>query len=323
MDQYHRSVLLREAVDALNIRDAWYLDCTLGDGGHSIEIIKRGGKVVGIDVDPQALERVQRRFRNEENDENKLRLVKGNFRDIKNLIRTCFARSPVSPDFTARSQNLAFLADAKNVKQTDTASQKFAGAIFDLGVSSLQLESPERGFSFAKLGPLDMRMDPSLAVAALDLLNALSRKELYGLFKNLGEEKYSKRLADTLVSAREVRPIKNTLELAEIVEKVVGRREKIHPATRVFQALRIAVNDELGALQEGLDQVKDLIEKNGHIVVISFQSLEDRIVKNTFKQWEIMGLGKVLTKKPVVPDDLEIADNPRSRSAKMRVFEKL
>jgi len=291
MEGYHKSVLLREAVDALNVRDAWYLDCTLGDGGHSIEIIKRGGKVVGIDVDPQALERVQKRFKDGGISEDRYKLVQGNFRDAKNLIE----------------------------KQTELR-QKFAGAIFDLGVSSLQLESPERGFSFLKKGPLDMRMDPTLAVSALDLLNALSRKELYELFLKLGEEKYSWRLADALVSARQVKPVVNTLELARLIEKTVGRKDKIHPATKVFQALRIAVNDELRAFEEGLNQVKDLIEKNGYIVVISFHSLEDRIVKNTFKQWEFVGAGEVLTKKPLIPTEEEVTNNPRARSAKMRVF---
>lgn len=294
MQGYHRSVLLGETIDALNVRDAWYLDLTLGDGGHSVEIIKQGGKVIGADVDPQALERAQKRFKEEGIDSSKFRLVQGNFRDIKNLIQ-----------------------------QTDAADREFDGAIFDLGVSSLQLETPQRGFSFGKIGPLDMRMDPSLQVRALDLLNMLTRKELYELFNQLGEEKYSWRLADVVVRAREVRPFKTTTELAEVIARVVGGfrdvRGNIHPATKVFQALRMVVNDELGALKEGLDEVKSLIEKNGRIVVISFHSLEDRIVKNTFKQWEEMG-GQIITKKPVIPTDQEIAENPRSRSAKMRVF---
>lgn len=305
MEGYHKSVLLREVVNALDIRDAWYLDCTLGDGGHSIEVIKRGGKVVGIDVDPQALERVRNRFRDEGVDEDKFRLVQGNFRDIKNIVE----------------------------KQTELKDQQFAGAVFDLGVSSLQLESPERGFSFGKQGPLDMRMDPNLAVQALDLVNNLSRKELYGLFYRLGEEKYSWRLANALVSARQVRPFQTTIELSEFVERIVGGgRRKIpdyakasvgkHPATRVFQALRMAVNDELGALEEGLEQVKDLIEQDGRIAVISFHSLEDRIVKNKFKDWQVTGVGVALTKKPVIPSEEEIRENPRSRSAKMRVFKK-
>lgn len=300
MERYHKSVLLDEVMGALNPpaggRDAWYLDCTLGDGGHTIEIIKRGGKVVCIDVDPQALLRVQRRFETEEIDRNKWKLIVGNFRDLKNLIQ----------------------------KQTDTANLKFAGAIFDLGVSSLQLETPQRGFSFMHEGPLDMRMDPTLGVKALDLINAGGRKELNELFKRLGEEKYSKRLADALVRTREIGGrVETTKDLVRLVERVTGKNVgKIHPATRVFQALRIAVNDELAVLQEGLDQVIDLIEINGRIVVISFHSLEDRIVKSTFRDWEKEGLGQILTDKPIVPSAKEIFENPRSRSAKMRVFKK-
>lgn len=286
MEGYHSSVLLREAIDALEIRDAWYLDCTIGDGGHSIEIIRRGGKVVGIDADPQALKRVQKRFRDEGIGEDKFKLSLGNFRDIKNLIKT---------------------------------ETKFAGVLFDLGVSSLQLETPERGFSFMKEGPLDMRMDPGLQVQAKDLLQVLTRKELYGLFKSLGEEKYSWALADALVGARE---ITTTTELARFVERVVGRRGKIHPATKVFQALRIAVNDELGALSEALPQALEVTNKNGRIVVVSFHSLEDRVVKNFFKSWKSEGMGQVLTKKPMVPSKDEINANPKSRSAKMRIFQK-
>ena len=303
MQGYHKSVFLKEVLGALNLtrlrslgasagRDAWYLDATLGDGGHSIEVISRGGKVVGIDVDPQALRRVQKRFEDLGIDKSKYRLIQGNFRDLKNLI-----------------------------EQADTKDLKFAGAIFDLGVSSLQLENPERGFSFMKDGPLDMRMDPTLSVRALDLINAGGRKELYELFKNLGEEKYSWRLVDIIVSSRGI--IKNTRDLAGLIERVIGKKGKIHPATKIFQALRIAVNDELAALKEGLDQVRDLIEKNGDILVISFHSLEDRIVKNTFREWVDLGFGKVLTKKPVIPGMEEVNNNLRSRSAKMRVFKVL
>ena len=296
MEEYHRSVLLKEAVEALQVKkDSWFLDCTLGDGGHSLEILGQGGKVVGIDVDPQALERVKKRFKDEGIDESRFKLIQGNFRDIDNLI----------------------------IKQADTAKIIFAGAIFDLGVSSLQLETPSRGFSFGKLGPLDMRMDPGLGILALDLVNNLSGKEIYEIFKKLGEEKYSKRLVNALVRARQVKPFTTTLELADLIARTVGRKGKIHPATKVFQALRIVVNDELNALKEGLVKVKEKIQKNGQIVIISFHSLEDRIVKNAFKEWESGGEGQVLTKKPVVPSDLEIINNPRSRSAKMRVFEKI
>lgn len=291
MQGYHKSVLFDEILDTLKIRDAWYLDNTLGDGGHLIGIIKSGGKAVGIDVDPEALERVKQRLKEEGITEDKYRLILGNFRDIKNL-------------------------------QTELPLSKFNGAIFDLGVSSMQLETPLRGFSFAKAGPLDMRMDPSLGVKALDLVNNLSRKELCELFYKLGEEKFSKQLADAVVFAREIKPFTSTTELADVIaKKTRGGKEKIHPATRVFQALRIAVNDELGALEEGLKEVKDLIAKGGRIAVISFHSLEDRIVKNTFKEWKLQGLGEILTKKPIVPSEREIAENPRSRSAKLRVFE--
>lgn len=311
--EYHRPVLLKEAADVLipapwgAERDAWYLDATLGDGGHTIEIIKRGGKVIGIDQDPQALERAQKRFDSLGIEHDRYILIRGNFRDINNLILQMDPSTSLG------------------------ANQKFAGAIFDLGVSSMQLESPERGFSFQKSGPLDMRMDPGLQVKALDLVSALNKGELYELFSKLGEEKYSKKLADALVSAREVigyrlqgtgySGIRTTRDLADVVESVVGRKHgRIHPATRVFQALRIAVNDELNALKEGLDQVKDLIKNNDSILVISFHSLEDRIVKTTFRKWEFEGLGKVLTKKPIVPSEDEIGSNPRARSAKMRVF---
>lgn len=293
---YHKPVLLREVLEALAVQKGqWYLDCTLGDGGYSLGILKKGGKVLGADVDPQALERVVKRFENEGIEKSRFKLVRGNFRDIKNLLQ-----------------------------QMEQEDQKFAGAVFDLGVSSLQIESPERGFSFSKIGPLDMRMDPSLGVKALDLVNNLSRKELYGLFKNMGEEKYSWDLAAALVLARQVKPFTTASDLAELVVRTVGRRkQEVHPATRVFQALRIAVNDELDALQEGLGQVKDLIQKNGHIIVVSFHSLEDRIVKSNFRKWGMGDLGKVLTKKPIVPTEDEIKDNVRSRSAKMRIFKLL
>lgn len=294
MEGYHTSVLRKEVMQALGVApDKWYLDATLGDGGYSLEILKQGGKVVGIDVDPEAIKRTRARLEASGIRQQDYRLVQGNFRDIN--------------------------------KQAELANQKFNGAIFDLGVSSLQLMTPDRGFSFAKTGPLDMRMDPNLQVQALDLVKALTRKELDELFSKLGEEKYSKRLANAVVSAREVgKELNTTRDLSELVEKTVGKKKnKTHPATKIFQALRIAVNDELGALIDGLDGVKEKIFKNGHIVVISFHSLEDRIAKFTFRDWQKQGLGQVVTKKPVVPSEDEIRENPRSRSAKMRVFEVL
>ena len=287
MEGYHRSVLLKEVVEvliptplsqdglALAGRTDWYLDCTLGDGGHSLEILKLGGNVFGLDVDPKALERAEKRFKGA-GVLGQYKLIQGNFRDLKKII-----------------------------SQTDTEGLRFAGAIFDLGVSSLQLESPERGFSFMKEGLLDMRMDPNLQVRALDLVNGLNKGELYELFNKLGEEEFSRSLAEAVVRARGVRPLQTTNELAEIAKKIKGGREgKIHPATKIFQALRIAINDELSALKEGLEQVKDLI-KDGCICVISFHSLEDRIVKFTFREWEERNLGKAITKKPMLPKEIE------------------
>ncbi len=296
-DGYHPTVLLKEVLDALaqpkgGVRDALVLDATLGDGGHAKEILKRGGKVVGIDVDPQALIRVRQRFSDLGFGKERYKLILGNFRNLNIL-----------------------------VEQTEP-NLKFDGVLFDLGVSKYQLESPQRGFSFAKMGPLDMRMDPSLTVKALDLVNGLNKGELRELFSKLGEEKYSKRLADALVLARSVKRFESTTELSNLIEKTLGRREKIHPATRVFQAIRIAVNDELNALQETLPQSLEALKAGGLVLVISFHSLEDRIVKNTFKFWEHERRGEVLTKKPIVPTEEEIRENPRSRSAKLRIFKK-
>lgn len=305
MEGYHKSVLVREVLDALvsqggGIRDAWYLDATLGDGGHSLEILKRGGKVVAIDVDPQALVRVRQRFDSLGISNNRYRLILGNFRNLNSLV------SQTEPDL------------------------KFDSVLFDLGVSSLQLDNPQRGFSFSKGGPLDMRMDPSLEVKALDLVNGLNKGELNELFAKLGEEKFSKRLAGALVLARSVRKIETTSELANLIERTVGRRPAYakassgkHPATRVFQALRIAVNDELKVLEEALPQSLGVVKSGGNIVVISFHSLEDRIVKNVFKEWSIKGFGRTETEKPVIPSAEEVSKNPRSGSAKLRAFKKL
>lgn len=293
MQGYHKSVLLEEVLNyAVNLDKGWFLDCTLGDGGHSIEVLKRGGRVIGLDVDPKAIERTRLRFEAESINKSRYRLIRGNFRNLKNLI----------------------------LEQTETVEYKIENILFDLGVSSLQLDSPERGFSFAHAGPLDMRMDPDIKINALDLIKKLKKGELYELFVRLGEEKRAKRLADTVVFSSGV--IKQTTDLAGIIEKAVGRGGKIHPATKIFQALRISVNDELNALIEGLDQAVEVLDRGGRVLVISFHSLEDRIVKRTFEAWEEEGIGFILTKKPLIPSQLEIEDNYRSRSAKIRVFEK-
>lgn len=299
MENYHRPVLLREVLQGLHVEvGQWYLDATLGDGGHSSEILRLGGNIVGVDVDPEAIRRTKERFDNEGISKAKWKLVVGNSRNLKKLVE----------------------------------NQKFKGVLFDLGVSRLQLEESQRGFSFIREGPLDMRMDPGLSVSAQDLINGLNEGELYELFIRLGEEKYSRALACALVSTRKIGGrvqgigIRNTKELAELVEEVYRkhgiRNWKIHPATKVFQALRIAVNDELNALKEALPQALDVLEEKGTVVVISFHSLEDRIVKQMFREWVKKGSGKILTKKPVVPSSDEIMRNVRSRSAKMRMFQK-
>ncbi len=309
MDSYHQPVLFKQVITNVvgDKAAGWYIDGTLGDGGYAVEILRQGGKVVGIDVDPQALERAESRFKSLGIDSSNYRLIQGNFSDLKNLI----------------------------LQQTELKNLGFKGIILDLGVSSLQLDNPERGFSFSKNGPLDMRMDPELAVTAADLVNVLSRKELYELFYKLGEEKYSRGVADAIVRAREVSKFKTTEELAALVERVYNVRHvsssayrrhghrfsKIHPATKVFQALRIAVNDELGVLRDILPQIMDVMEGKSRIAIVAFHSLEDRIVKTTFKAWEEAGLGEIVTKKPITADDIEVEENPRSRSAKLRVFQ--
>ena len=286
MEGVHKPVLLKEVLEELKVKDGnWYIDATLGDGGHSLEILKAGGKVLGIDVDPEAIKRAGKRFEKEKILTERWELINGNFRDIRELVE----------------------------------NKKFAGVLFDLGVSSLQLEDPKRGFSFMREGPLDMRMDPSLAVTAADLLKVFKKGELSELFSNLGEEKRAWAMASALERSGEIR---TTSQLSKLAERVVSRkRSGIHPATRIFQALRIAVNDELNALKEALPQALEVVSEGGRILIISFHSLEDRIVKHTFREWEGQGLGMVATRKPISPSDDELKRNPRSRSAKMRVFQ--
>jgi 16S rRNA (cytosine1402-N4)-methyltransferase len=287
MNDYHKTVLLKEAIDYLNIdKGKIYVDATLGGGGHAAEIIKRGGIVLGIDGDEEALEFVKENFQFPISNF-QLRLAKGNKIVRENKIK------------------------------------KISGAIFDLGVSSHQLESAERGFSFMKEGPLDMRMDRDLSVKAEGLINILTEKELVELFEKYGEEGFARLIAKGIVKERKISPIKTTAELVEIVKRVVPKfKTDINPATKVFQALRIAINDELNSLRESLPKVYELLNNGGRISVITFHSLEDRIIKHQFKDWEDLGLGKVITKKPVTPSEEELRDNRRARSSKLRVFEK-
>lgn len=292
MENFHTPVLLREAIDFLRVKPGGkYIDATLGGGGHTEEILRRKGEVLGIDYDPEAIEHVKFKIQNSKFKVN-LTLVRGNFRDLKKI---------------ALSNNF----------------DKVSGIIFDLGVSTHQLLTPSRGFSFNTDAVLDMRMDPQLKVTAADLINGLGKGELYELFSKLGEEHNALAIAQAIVRTRALAPIKTCNELAQIVLRVRPRRghfDHTHPATRIFQALRIAVNDELNNLKEALPQAVELLAPEGRLVVVSFHSLEDRIVKEFFKEEKNLA---ILTKHPLRPSKQEIRDNPRSRAAKMRVAERI
>ncbi|HZE87045.1 MAG TPA: 16S rRNA (cytosine(1402)-N(4))-methyltransferase RsmH [Methylomirabilota bacterium] len=295
MSKYHISVLLQETLDLLHIqKNKKYIDATLGGGGHTQAILERGGKVLGIDFDQDALDFVKKELLiNKQEIRDELILAKGNFKDIDKLAS--------ENDFI-----------------------QVSGILFDLGISSHHVDSAERGFSFQKEAVLDMRMDQDLSVKAGDLINILTKGELYELFTKLGEERFARSISDSIIRARKISPIKTTTELATIINRSIPRKQTtINGATRVFQALRIAVNDELNNIREALPKALDLLEEKGRIAVISFHSLEDRIIKNQFKEWEEQKRGTILTKKPITASEEEIERNNRSRSAKLRVFEKL
>jgi len=298
MNTVHKSVLYKEALEALAVRAGeTYIDATVNGGGHTKGILELRGKVLGIDVDPQAIETAAKVFS----------------LPLKRKGETLYAEGE---SLTLACANFADLRTVAGKFEVWEAS----GILFDLGLSSLQLEEAERGFSFSKSGPLDMRMDPGLAVTAADLVNGLNEGELYELFTKLGEEPNSRRLARAIVRSRVDKRIETTSELAKLIEVVVGRRGKIHPATRVFLALRIAVNDELNNLKKGLEEATNFLKKDGRLVTISFHSLEDRLVKNFFKESRHL---KILTEKPIVPKSVEILANPRARSAKLRIAERI
>lgn len=290
IDEYHTPALLNETIDLLNIRlDKKYIDATLGGGGHSEEILKRGGMLLGIDQDPEAVAyaggRLLKNFPS-------LKLAQANFVEIDKIAK-------------------------------ENGFEKVDGIVFDLGASSHQLEEESRGFSFNQEGPLDMRMNSGLAVTAKDLVNGLNEWELTRLFLKLGEEKSSKKYAKAICAARKNKPIETCKELALIIAPKREGFDRIHPATRVFQALRIAVNDELNSLKDALPKAIDLLNKGGRIAVLSFHSLEDGIIKKYFLQTEQDGIIKIINKKPIVPSGKEVKLNPRARSAKLRGAEKL
>lgn len=287
-NNFHIPVLLKETLDFLAVKpDQWYVDCNLGGGGHTQAILELGGKVLGIDLDSEAINEVSQKHQLEINT-GRLILVQANFTQVGEII----AEHAISP----------------------------AGILYDLGVSSHQLDTSERGFSFSLGGPLDMRMDPTQGIPAANLVNGLHEGELATLFLKYGEESFAKPIAKKIVQTRKLRTIRTAEDLATIVASVVRSKGKIHPATKVFQALRIAVNDEINSLQQSLPAACDSLTTDGRLVVISFHSLEDRIVKNYFRNLVTENKAEQLTKKPVTPSDEEISRNPRSRSAKLRAI---
>lgn len=300
MDQYHVPVLLKETIWYLDVRKGRkYIDATIGGGGHAAGILEAGGIVLGIDQDLEAIRYVEESQKLKVKSQ-KLVLRRGNFAHLKEIAAM-------------------------------TGFHPVSGVLFDLGVSSHQLETATRGFSFGspcggagKEGLLDMRMDPGTQkVTAADLVNAGSEKELANLFWKFGEEREARAIARRIIAERKDKRIETTDQLVKIVVSVRrrGKRDRTHPATRVFQALRIAVNDELSALEEALPQARELLESGGRLVVISFHSLEDRIVKN-FMRMNTSGNIQIITNKPVRPSKEEIGRNPRARSGKLRAAEK-
>jgi len=298
MNNFHTPVLLKEVIELLQVNPGEkFIDTTIGGGGHTKEILSRGGIVLGIDLDQEALDYVEKNFKFQISNF-KLTLARGNFKDL---------------DEIARLKNFT----------------KVKGILFDLGVSSHQIDTPQRGFSFLREGPLDMRMDKNSSVTAEALVNLLQKGELYELFSKLGEKRRAFAISKGIISARRIKAIKTTESLARVVEKAYGiRKHKASDFTKnlvnqkVFQALRIAVNDELENIKKAMPKALNLLERKGKIAVISFHSLEDGIVKKAFKEFEEKNMGKIITKKPVIATEEEIRQNKRARSAKLRVFER-
>ena len=310
MDMTHNPVLLAECIDALDIKPCGvYVDGTLGRAGHSSEIAKRltTGRLIAIDRDMAAI------------DAAKIRMAE-------------------------YADNATFVhSDFRNIKQilTDLNIDKIDGILLDLGVSSPQLDDASRGFSYMADAPLDMRMDRSMKLSAYDVVNGYDEASLRRIFFEYGEERYSSKIAANIVRRREIKPIETTLELVDIIKGAMpaaALREKQHPAKRCFQAIRIAVNDELGALSQVLEDIVDSMATGGRIAIITFHSLEDRIVKKSFNErvnpcicppsFPVCVCGRVaklklVNRKPILPSENEIETNPRARSAKLRVAEKI
>lgn len=308
MNFSHKPVLLEETIDALNIKpDGIYVDGTAGGGGHSSEILKRlspNGKLISIDQDPDAIEAVTERFKDYKNSI----ICKGNFSDVVSIV------------------------NGLGIESID-------GIMLDIGVSSRQLDTPERGFSFHYDAPLDMRMSQSGA-SAYDLVNQLSYEQLVKIISRYGEERFAKQITRAIIREREKQPIATTLQLAEIIKAAVpaAKRREGHPARQTFQALRIAVNGELDRLEEGLQGGFELLKPGGRMAVITFHSLEDRIVKRAMAKWctgctcpkdfPVCVCGnkpkaELALRKPAEASEKELSENPRARSARLRAVTKL
>lgn len=306
MEFNHVTVLLNETVDSINVKKGGtYADFTLGGGGHTSLILEKGGNVVGIDRDITAIENAKRRF-----SQKNFIAVHDNFSNITNI--------------------------AKNL-----GIEKFDGIIADLGVSSPQLDDAERGFSYMQDAPLDMRMDKRDVMSAKDVVNTYSSEELFRVISSYGEERWASRIVNFIVNEREKASIETTFQLVDIIKAAIplsARKDGPHPAKRTFQAIRIEVNGELKILENALRDGVELLKKGGRMGVITFHSLEDRIVKNTFaslekgctcpKNFPVCVCGNVpkvksVTRKPLLPKEAELADNPRARSSKLRTVEKI
>ncbi len=312
MEFKHKSVLLRETIEHLNIKpDGIYVDGTLGGGGHAYEVCKRlssKGRFIGIDQDEDAVKAASRRL---SEFEDRVRIIRSNY---------CKMREALA----------------------EIGIYKIDGVILDLGVSSYQLDDPGRGFTYrVEDAPLDMRMDQRQHFTAKDLLNTYSEMDLYRIIRDYGEDKFAKNIAKHIVAARKEKEIETTGELTEIIKRAIPAKVRMnggHPAKRTFQAIRIELNRELEVLQDSLEDIIELLNPGGRLCIITFHSLEDRIVKNIFKKSEqpctcpkefpvcVCGrksLGRVITRKPVIPSEEEVVYNSRSKSAKLRVFERI
>lgn len=310
MDFKHVSVLLNECIDGLNIKeDGIYVDGTLGGAGHSSEILKnlsKDGLLIGIDQDEDALKAAKNRLQNYNN----VKFAHNNFYNIDSILN-------------------------------ELDIEKIDGMMMDLGVSSYQLDEAERGFSYMKDAPLDMRMNRENSLSAYEVVNNYEEEEIYRIIRDYGEEKFARRIAKFIIEHREVKPINTTLELVEIIKAAIpakARREGPHPAKRTFQAIRIEVNSELSILNKAIEDGVNRLNKGGRMAIITFHSLEDRIVKIKFKElatactcpkeFPICVCGgkakvKLISRKAIEPSKEEVEENPRSRSAKLRVIEKL